>query len=117
MEEGCITLSDVTFLVLDEADRMLDMGFERDIKRIMAAARKDRQTLMFSATWPVSCLRIPLSISRFLSSVPLRAPQSMLNGHEDLLSQHWVPCLPRVSLQCRCASLTLVHSPDLNDAA
>jgi len=52
LNEGCITLQRVTYLVLDEADRMLDMGFEKDIRFIAGQIRKDRQTLMFSATWP-----------------------------------------------------------------
>ncbi|KAF5395954.1 DEAD-box ATP-dependent RNA helicase [Paragonimus heterotremus] len=45
-------LSRVTYLVLDEADRMLDMGFEPQIRKIVAHIRPDRQTLMWSATWP-----------------------------------------------------------------
>lgn len=47
-----MTLSRVTYLVLDEADRMLDLGFEKYIKQICSQIRPDRQTLMFSATWP-----------------------------------------------------------------
>lgn len=53
MEQKAVDLSEISFLVLDEADRMLDMGFEREIKMVMSASRKDRQTLMFSATWPM----------------------------------------------------------------
>ncbi|KAH8860279.1 putative ATP-dependent RNA helicase DDX5 [Schistosoma japonicum] len=45
-------LSRVTYLVLDEADRMLDMGFEPQIRKILSHVRPDRQTLMWSATWP-----------------------------------------------------------------
>merc|ERR1712061_674071 len=42
----------VTYLVLDEADRMLDMGFEPDGRKIVGQIRPDRQTLLWSATWP-----------------------------------------------------------------
>jgi len=52
LQAGDITISDVSYVVLDEADRMLDMGFEPQIRSILEAINSDRQVLMFSATWP-----------------------------------------------------------------
>ncbi|BGP19047.1 hypothetical protein JCM10213v2_007129 [Rhodosporidiobolus nylandii] len=49
---GDLTLNRVTYLVLDEADRMLYMGFEDHVKQICSTVRPDRQVMMFSATWP-----------------------------------------------------------------
>ncbi|KAL0218701.1 hypothetical protein P9112_004354 [Eukaryota sp. TZLM1-RC] len=49
---NCTNLHRVTYLVLDEADRMLDMGFEKQIRKIVGQIRPDRQTLLYSATWP-----------------------------------------------------------------
>ncbi|CUM65484.1 uncharacterized protein PRCAT00003128001 [Priceomyces carsonii] len=52
LETNKTNLRRVTYLVLDEADRMLDMGFEPQIRKIVDQIRPDRQTLMWSATWP-----------------------------------------------------------------
>ena len=52
MDTNVTNMRRVTYLVLDEADRMLDMGFEQQLRKIVSHIRPDRQTLMFSATWP-----------------------------------------------------------------
>ncbi len=54
-------LPQVTYAVLDEADRMLDLGFEPHIRAIMGVTRADRQTLMFSATWPTAVQKLAVA--------------------------------------------------------
>ncbi len=59
---GYVDLSAVKYFVLDEADRMLDMGFSDDIMRIVAELPKERQTLMFSATMPKKIQQLAATI-------------------------------------------------------
>jgi ATP-dependent RNA helicase RhlE len=58
MEQGHLNLQGVSIFVLDEADRMLDIGFIRPIKRIVAALPKQRQSLCFSATMPPDVVKL-----------------------------------------------------------
>jgi ATP-dependent RNA helicase DDX5/DBP2 len=58
LENGVTSLKRVTYLCLDEADRMLDMGFEPQIRKVVSQIRPDRQTLMWSATWPREIQRL-----------------------------------------------------------
>jgi len=58
LERGSLNLSRVKLLVLDEADRMLDMGFIEDVEKIIQHCSKDRQTLLFSATIPPEILKL-----------------------------------------------------------
>jgi ATP-dependent RNA helicase RhlE len=62
MNQGFITLKDVEIFVLDEADRMLDMGFIHDVRRIIAALPQKRQSLFFSATMPPEIVKLAGSI-------------------------------------------------------
>jgi len=52
LERGTFSLSNCSYCVFDEADRMLDMGFEPQIRALLGQVRPDRQMVMFSATWP-----------------------------------------------------------------
>jgi superfamily II DNA/RNA helicase len=64
VEGNALRLNRVTCLVLDEADRMLDMGFIHDIRRIVAKLPKERQTLMFSATMPEDIAKLTAEMLR-----------------------------------------------------
>ena len=67
LETQKTNLRRVTYLVMDEADRMLDMGFEPQIRKIVSQIRPDRQTLMFSATWPKDVQKLAnVNISEYL---------------------------------------------------
>jgi ATP-dependent RNA helicase DeaD len=76
LKRGSIVLEDVKFVVLDEADRMLDMGFIDDIKFILFYVHEDRQTCLFSAT-------IPPEISR-LAQEYMKDPEEVMLNEEEL---------------------------------
>ncbi len=64
MNQGFVRLDRIEIFVLDEADRMLDMGFIHDIRKVIAKLPKERQTLFFSATMPPDIARLASSILR-----------------------------------------------------
>jgi ATP-dependent RNA helicase RhlE len=74
MQRGNVKLGQVSFLVLDEADRMFDMGFIKDVRRIVASVGRQRQTLLFSATMPPDVARLAAEILQNPERVEI-APQ------------------------------------------
>ena len=74
VERGNVKLGQVSFFVLDEADRMFDMGFIRDVRRIAASVSKNRQTLLFSATMPNDIAKLSSEILKNPEKVEI-APQ------------------------------------------
>ncbi len=62
MDQGFITLKNIEYFVLDEADRMLDMGFIHDIRKIIEKLPAKRQSLFFSATMPPDIVNLSRKI-------------------------------------------------------
>merc|ERR1719449_143443 len=73
---GAVSLAGISYLVLDEADRMLDQGFEEDIRAIIKMTHPERQTCLFSATWPEAI--------RNLAQEYLTDPIKVTIGSDDL---------------------------------
>ncbi|MDX3773990.1 ATP-dependent RNA helicase DbpA [Chromatiaceae bacterium AAb-1] len=79
LEKGRLSLQDLTTLVLDEADRMLEMGFQDALETIIQHAPKQRQTLLFSATYPPKIQDIAASILHNPVSIQVEADQQTNN--------------------------------------
>ena len=76
LQRGSIDLSRVEILVLDEADRMLDMGFQDDMEKIVAATPAERQTMMFTATMDRTMAALAARLLRNPVHLDLSGPQS-----------------------------------------
>ena len=90
LEGGQVNLREVSYLVFDEADRMLDMGFEPQIRKILNYVPPDRQMLMFTATWPKEVRRLAESFMR-------QPVQIMLGNVDDLQANADVEVPPPIS--------------------
>ncbi len=83
MQQGHISLSQIQFFVLDEADRMLDMGFVQDVKRIIAKLPAKRQTLFFSATMPTEIKQL----ANILLTNPVRVEVTPVSSTVEIIQQ------------------------------
>ncbi|KAG6408260.1 hypothetical protein SASPL_131264 [Salvia splendens] len=81
IEMGVCRLNEVSFVVLDEADRMLDMGFEPEVRSILSQTCSVRQMVMFSATWPPAVHQLA---QEFMDPNPVK----VVVGSEDLAANH-----------------------------
>ncbi|MBT7889802.1 MAG: DEAD/DEAH box helicase, partial [Deltaproteobacteria bacterium] len=97
--QGCVDLSKVEILVLDEADRMLDMGFIHDIRRILKLVPKQRQNLLFSATFSPEIRQM----AKGLLGSPVRIEVAARNSTADNIRQvvHPVDKSRKPKLLCR----------------
>jgi ATP-dependent RNA helicase RhlE len=82
MNQGFLSLRDVEIFVLDEADRMLDMGFIHDVKKLLTVLPKQRQSLFFSATMPPDIIKLSDSIlnkPKQVSVTPVSSTVEIIN--------------------------------------
>jgi len=85
MNQGFVNLNDINFFVLDEAYRMLDMGFIHDIKRILPKLRQKKQTLLFSATMPQAIATLSGTILKNPVRVEVTPTSSVVDTVTQLL--------------------------------
>lgn len=83
MNQGFLRLDQVEYFVLDEADRMLDMGFIHDIKRILPKLPEKKQTLFFSATLPESIVSLTRSLLKNPVKISIKAVSSVVDTIEQ----------------------------------
>jgi ATP-dependent RNA helicase RhlE len=84
MNQRHISLQDIKYFVLDEADRMLDMGFVQDVRRIIAKLPAKRQTLFFSATMPPEIKQL----ANILLTDPVKVEVTPVSSTVDAIQQH-----------------------------
>jgi len=83
--QGCISLKGLEYFVLDEADRMLDMGFIHDIKRLLPKLPKEKQTLFFSATMPDTIIALTNSLLKQPVKITITPKSSTVDTIEQTI--------------------------------
>ncbi|MBI2024197.1 DEAD/DEAH box helicase [Candidatus Giovannonibacteria bacterium] len=105
LEQRTLSLHDVSILVLDEADRMLDMGFLPQIRKILAKLSKNRQTMLFSATMPDSIVKIATEHMRLPFRVEIARPGTAAEKVAQelfvLKNEQKIPLLEKLLLEYR----------------
>jgi ATP-dependent RNA helicase RhlE len=109
MGRGNVRFEDLEILVMDEADRMLDMGFLPDIKRILAKLPKERQTLMFSATFPDEITRLARDMMKDAERISVGA----ISRPVDTVDQRVYPVWPEEKLG---VLVDLLETEDISSA-
>ncbi|KJP88042.1 hypothetical protein AK88_02317 [Plasmodium fragile] len=83
LENGVIHLLRCIYVVIDEADRLLDMGFEKQLKKIMTQVNKNKQLLFFTATWPEQVRKLAYEFSSF-DPVKVQIGKSELTANKNI---------------------------------
>ncbi len=107
MNQGIVSLRDIKYFVLDEADRMLDMGFINDIKKIIAKLPQKRQSLFFSATMPDKIVKL----SREILTNPKKLAVDPVSSTAETIQQY-LYMTNRVNK--RELLLHILNNPELN---
>lgn len=105
VEQGSLILRDLSMLVLDEADRMLDMGFIKELKQITRVLPKKRQTLLFSATFPENIQELSGDLQQEPRRITVEEPAAATD-----IEQHVYRCAPEDKLE-GLKTLLLEHQP------
>ena len=106
LNKGSLALENLETLVLDEADRMLDMGFSEEINQIIDATPKKRQTLLFSATYPEEILKLSQSVQKNAVNI-----QTISSEPENRIEEYFYP----VSKEQKISALIRIfahHQPE-----
>ncbi len=105
VEKGSLLLKNLCMLVLDEADRMLDMGFIKELKQITRVLPQKRQTLLFSATYPDNIQELSSHLQRDPKRISVEEAESSAD-----IEQHMYRCKPENKLE-GLKTLLLEHQP------